>query len=98
MQRPFARVVRFKGDGHVPTWRNQHGVAHCARKAFAVDRDYLEVMPVQVHRMGHGGPIFECDLDPLACAHFQRGVIAMSSAQTMAAVRLRQAERACRRG
>jgi len=45
---------------------HQDGVAHRTGEALAVDLDDLELVTVQVHRMGHPGAVDHDQLHPLA--------------------------------
>jgi len=56
---PQARVVSVEGYHHSPTRRHEYGVAHRAREALAVDLDDLELMAMQMHRMGHSSLVDE---------------------------------------
>src|SRR5262245_58761407 len=69
VERPSTRVVRIKGYSHTAhTWRDQHGVAHRALHRPAIDRDHLECMSVQMHRMRHHRAVDQFDLDALSLA------------------------------
>src|SRR5262249_107325 len=45
---------------------HEHGVAHGACEASVVDRNYLKMMTVKMHRVGHHRLVAHQDLDPLA--------------------------------
>src|SRR5215475_4248696 len=69
VERPSARVVRIKGYSDTAhTRRDQYGVAHCALHRPAIDRDHLEYMAVQMHRMRHHRIVDQLDLDTLSLA------------------------------
>ncbi|MNF15041.1 hypothetical protein D3C80_2174760 [compost metagenome] len=69
MQRPFARIDCVEGDRQVAAGRYQHGVAQRAGDPLPVDRDDLETVTVQMHRVRHAAAVGEGDFDPLALAH-----------------------------
>src|SRR6516225_10319639 len=66
MDCPKPGGVGVEGDHDPAPRRHQHGVAHRAGKALAVDFDHLKFMPVQVHRMRHRRLVDEDEFDPFA--------------------------------
>ncbi len=66
MKRPKPGIVGIEGDDDPAAGRDQHGVAHRAGKALAVDLDDLKFVPVQVHRVRHPRLVDEDELDALA--------------------------------
>src|SRR5215472_2446980 len=66
MERPKPGIVGVEGDHDPAPRRHQHGVAHRAGKALAVDFDHLKFVSVQVHRVLHPRLVDEDELDALA--------------------------------
>jgi hypothetical protein len=52
MERPQAGIVGVEGHHDPAAGPHQHGIAHRAGKAFAVDLDHLKFVPVQVRQSG----------------------------------------------
>src|SRR5215831_13884450 len=66
MEGPKPGIVGIEGDDDSALGRDQHGVAHRAGKALAVDFDHLKFVSVQMHRMLHRRLVDEDELDALA--------------------------------
>src|SRR5262249_58176356 len=66
MDCPKPGIIGVEGDHDPAAGWDQHGVAHRAGKALAVDFDDLKFVPVQVHRVLHPRLVDEDELDALA--------------------------------
>src|SRR5262249_16367102 len=66
MDCPKPGIISVEGDHNPAPRRHQHGVAHRAGKALAVDLDHLKFVSVQVHRMLHRRLVDEDELAALA--------------------------------
>ena len=52
VEQPAARIVRIDGDPDLTGHRHEHGFADCSGNGPTVQGENLEVVPVQMHRMG----------------------------------------------
>jgi hypothetical protein len=72
MHGPQSWIVRIECHDDTRLWRHQHGVAHRAGETLAVDLDHLKLVSVQMHRVGHGRPVLEHQLNALTLGDWQR--------------------------
>ena len=70
----LARIGRIEGEGDAGHRPQKNRVAHRSGNLPAVDGCDLEVMPMEVHGMGHHRMVAHFDNHPLAPARGEIGV------------------------
>src|SRR5712672_2986500 len=71
---PSTRIVGVEGYPHpCAPGHDEHGITHGTLDTPAVDRDHLECMAVQMHRMRHHRSVNELKLHALPLFDHERG-------------------------